>query len=84
MKLSKSLLDQAESEAAIIANVSFKFEEVGIEVPVLTAYETKQTKISTGILGSRKMVVNNHVSYLIFVKLITNYSSSPALWPKRH
>jgi hypothetical protein len=64
MKLPKASLDQAENEAAIIANVSLKFEEAVIEVPVLTAYETKPTKTTSGVPWSRKMVVSNHVVVL--------------------
>jgi hypothetical protein len=51
-------LVQAEMEAAIIANASLTFEEAGIEVPVLSAYETKATKINEGMFRSRKLVVS--------------------------
>jgi hypothetical protein len=64
VKLPKASLEQAETEAAIIANVSFKFEEAGIEVPILTAYETKPTKINSGMLSPRKMVVSSHTVFL--------------------
>jgi hypothetical protein len=57
MKLSRASLTQAEMEAAIIANVSLKFEEAGIEVPIFSAYETKATKITDGVFWARKMMV---------------------------
>ena len=57
-KLLKKTLVQAELEDAIVANVSLKFEEAGIEVPVLSGFETKPTRIPDGIFTSHKSVVN--------------------------
>ena len=57
-KLSKKSFIQAELDSDIIANVSIKFEEAGIEVPVLSGFETKVTKIPDGIFSSLKSVVN--------------------------
>ena len=57
-RLSKTSLAQAELEAAIIANISLRFEEAGIEVPVLSGFESKVTKIPDGLFTSHKLVVN--------------------------
>jgi hypothetical protein len=55
-------LAQAEHEAGIAANISLKFYELGLQVPVLSAYETKKTKVSGGWFKSRKQVVSHLTS----------------------
>jgi hypothetical protein len=52
-------------EANIIANVSLKFEEAGVgaDIPILSAYETKATKIADVFLWSRKTVLMNVIMW---------------------
>ncbi|RFU26344.1 hypothetical protein B7463_g9995, partial [Scytalidium lignicola] len=45
---SKVSLKQAENEAAVVANISLKFEEAGISVPVISAFED-QTSAETSV-----------------------------------
>ena len=54
VKLQPFVLAQAETEAATIANISLKFEDLGLKIPVISVYELKKTKISDGLLSSRK------------------------------
>lgn len=56
-KFSKVNLAQAELEAAIVANISQKFEEAGLEIPVVSIYEEKKTKVGEGWFRSRKELV---------------------------
>ncbi len=49
---------EAQPEIATIANVSRKFEQADIDVPILSVYETKQVKISDGIFKSHRELVS--------------------------
>ncbi|KAF4633455.1 hypothetical protein G7Y89_g4662 [Cudoniella acicularis] len=60
-KYAKALLAQAEIEAAIIANISLKFEQAGIEERIISVFETKPTKLSDGLFKSRKEILVDHV-----------------------
>jgi len=60
-KFQKVVLAQAESEAAIVANVSKKFEEIGLEIPILSVYERNKTKISGGLFKSRAKVMVSQI-----------------------
>ena len=59
-KIAKAAALQAESEIATIANVSRKFEEADIAVPIISAYETKEVKISGSIFKSHRELVSIH------------------------
>ena len=59
-KVTKAAALQAESEIATIANVSRKFEEADIDVPIISAYETKAVKISGSIFKSHRELVSIH------------------------
>jgi hypothetical protein len=56
-KFSKPNLSQAELEAAIVANISQKFEETGLDIPVVSIYEEKKTKVAEGWFSIRKELV---------------------------
>lgn len=55
--LNKRRLIQAEAESATIANVSMKSEQTGIEIPVISAFETEKTKIRRAWYRSQKTIV---------------------------
>ena len=57
MKIHKEALADAEDEDAMIADLSLSFEDAGIVVPVISAYETKATKIGDAVFSSRRAVV---------------------------
>jgi hypothetical protein len=50
-KYSKVLLARAEVGAAIVVNISLKFEQAGIEDKIISVSEAKETKISEGLLN---------------------------------
>lgn len=52
------MLAQAELEAAIVANVSQKFEEIGLEIPIISVYEQRKTKIGEGLFRSTTELVS--------------------------
>lgn len=54
----KPVLAGAEQEAGIVANVSRMFQETGLEIPILSVYEKRKTKISSGIFKSTKDIVS--------------------------
>ncbi|KAK7742378.1 hypothetical protein SLS53_004523 [Cytospora paraplurivora] len=56
-KLSKESLELANAERKVITNVCSHFQNAGIDVPVISTYETKTTKISSGLFRSRKEIV---------------------------
>jgi hypothetical protein len=58
LKLSKRSLVQAELEAAAVANISLKFEEAGIDVPILSAFELRESKVAIGLFQTRKVLVS--------------------------
>lgn len=58
LRPSKRSLIQAELESVVVANVSLKFEEAGIDVPVLSAFEMRESKIGTGFFQTRKLIVS--------------------------
>jgi hypothetical protein len=57
-KFPKVVLAQAELEAAIVANVSQKFEEIGLEIPIISVYEQRKTKIGEGLFRSTTELVS--------------------------
>ena len=58
LNVSKALLAQAEVENAVAANTSKKFQEIGIDLPVLSAYEGKKTKVRGGWINLRRTLVS--------------------------
>lgn len=66
-KFAKKLIAQAEDEAAILANVCQKFVETGIDIPILSVYETKKTKIrSSWYSRGKKIVCSGDPLFIIF------------------
>ncbi|KAK7420402.1 hypothetical protein QQX98_002825 [Neonectria punicea] len=57
MRVSKAAFAQAELEAAIVANVCQKFEEIGLDVPILSVYGDKKTKTGVSLFKLGKEVV---------------------------
>lgn len=55
--LSTKLLIEAEREATIAANVSMRFEQAGIDITVISAFETEYTKTPKGWFASQKTLV---------------------------
>jgi CTP:phosphocholine cytidylyltransferase-like protein len=54
---SKEMLAAIREEVAFVWNVSLKFEEVTFEYQVISAYETKVTKIPIGFFRSKREIV---------------------------
>jgi hypothetical protein len=55
--LTKNAALQAQQEVATVANVCVKFEEAGLDMPVISAFEGKETKVSDGLYRSRRVLV---------------------------
>ena len=55
-KFSRPIIAEAELEAAIVANVSQRFEEIGLEIPIVSVYEQKKTRIGEGPLKAKELV----------------------------
>jgi hypothetical protein len=51
--------EKIAEEAAIISNISQKFQDSTFPHVVITGYELQPTKVQTGLLRSRKEVVGN-------------------------
>jgi hypothetical protein len=56
-KIKREVLAQAEQGWPTVASVSKAFEECGLETSVITVYETKISKLSSGVFKSRKEIV---------------------------
>jgi len=58
-KLSTSSISQADSDLPKIAHLSTRLHEAGIQVPVLSVYEMKQTKVKSKVpFGSNREFVS--------------------------
>lgn len=71
-KFSKALLAQAEIEAAVVANLSEKFQQANMNEPIVSVYETQRTKIPEGLFKSKKEIVS--ICFLV-VKHVLNLDS---------
>lgn len=49
-RISKLMRSQAELEANILAYVTQEFDQIDIDTPVISVFETKATKINEGFL----------------------------------
>jgi len=67
LKVSGGILAQAELEAATIANISEKFQDLDIEVPVLSVFESKKTHIGDNLFKSRKQLLVDKLLAQTFV-----------------
>lgn len=54
---SKEMLAAIREEVAFAWNASLRFEELNFEYKVVSAYETKMTKIPTGFFRSKREIV---------------------------
>ena len=63
-KYSKGLLAQAEIEGPVVANLSLKFQQAGLEHAIVSVYETRSTKIPDGFFRSRRELVRENLSLL--------------------
>jgi len=57
-RLSGHTLTEAEHESATVVNTSEKFEESASDIPILSVYETKETKIGDSLFRSKKILVS--------------------------
>ena len=56
--LSKKQRSLSTSDIASLTNSSRQFEQAAVEVPILSVYETKETKVKTGLVTSKKILVS--------------------------
>jgi len=62
---SKIILVRAELEAHLVANLSKDFKEAEIDVPIVSAFEKKKTKIpGRWFTSERKIVRTTHLSII--------------------
>lgn len=60
--------DQTAGQISTVAGNSQKFDGSGIDIPILSAYESKPSKISRTLLASKRDVVS---SPLVFSRLLS-------------
>jgi hypothetical protein len=58
-QLTGQTLKQAELEGGTVAQLSEKFEELVDSIPLISVYESKPTRTSIGLFGSKKRLVSH-------------------------
>jgi hypothetical protein len=52
----------------LLTTRSRQFEEAAVEVPILSVYETRETKVKTGFATSKRTLVSSTYPFLIILK----------------
>ena len=81
LNVSSTLLAQAEMEANAAASISQKFQECGIEAPVISAFEQRKTKVRGGWAPFRKKLVSRTVIWLSYLLILSSLFIET--WPRQ-
>lgn len=84
--LSNRQIEHVQEESTLIAKACDRFRDLGIDLAVISAFETLPTKISGGIRGKREIVINSEEFKLLSVSQVDCESASRPCdcrdWPK--
>lgn len=75
-RISLKLSPQKTEEVSfIILNLSARFEEIHLRAPILSIYETKETRVQDGIFRHKSAIVGYLRMVSIMVSLLMSYRS---------
>ena len=70
MKLSSQ---KSEEESSILSKLSFRFEAIHLRVPILSIYETTETRVQDGLFRHKSAIVGYLRREIVLVSLIISH-----------